>query len=223
MNSIVRARRTSTPPALPRRATIAVALVGCGLLLPRAALAETTRLAPIEIYGDEHAPEGGSPHAPRDPGLRARGGIVFASGGIATNSAYNGTGGGGGLGFHLGGQINNLVGVYLSGRFDTLLITGYGEGDVLVDFTLRDRIQIGAGLGFFGTYVFAIFGGGGGGAGLVVPFHFAATPALWRMRNGARTGFSIGLDLAPGIGFGSYYSSAPFAFSANLSLGWEWY
>jgi hypothetical protein len=201
-----------------RALTLALSATGFVLSLTRPAHAQTAQLAPIEIYGSEQAPP--DPRAPRDPGLRVRGGIVYLSGGIASNFAYNGTGGGAGLGFHLGAQVNNLIGVYLSARFDSVLVLNYGEGDVIVDFSLRDRVQLGIGLGGFG--VLNLFSGGG--AGLVVPFHFAATPALWHLRDGSRTGFSIGVDLAPGIGFGNYYySSTPVAFSANLSVGWEWY
>jgi hypothetical protein len=204
-----------------RSTTLVAALSVCAYAFPRSAHAQSTRLAPIEIFGDEPGPDDPS-RTPRDPGLRVRGGIQFASGGIASNFQYNGTGGGGGIGFHLGLQANNLVGVYLSARFDTLLYFGYGEGDAIVDFTLRDRVQIGIGLGAFGVY--NVFSGGGGG--VVFPFHFGVTPALWRFRDGSRTGLHIAIDLAPGIGFGGpyyYSSSAPPAFSANLAIGWEWF
>ncbi len=199
---------------------LASLVVGAVCLWPALVAAQEppeTYLPALSIYGGE-PPATAANQAPE--AARVRGGIGFLSLGFASGD-QGGGGGGVGLSAHLGVQLNKLIGVYGALRGHTILVGGDAELDAIVDFTLRDRVQIGFGIGGYAAYW--LFSSIAAPLGFVFPFHFAATPALWREADGRRHGFQISLDLAPGFAPDRWYGGVRFAGSAQLGVGWEWY
>jgi hypothetical protein len=129
--------------------------------------------------------------APEKDGVRFRGGIALAGGGLFVSGFSAGMGG---LDGRLGVQINNLIGIYAQphlsfGGGKTAWGTGFlgtAGSSALVDFTLFDHLTAGV-------------GGGGAllqnvGAG-ELHFRLAGYPVVGRGENGIRRkGFMLGLD-----------------------------
>lgn len=203
------------------RTVLASVVVGALCLAPALAAAQAaneTYLPPLSIYGGGSAPAAAANEAPDVP--RVRGGVNFFSLGFAASDQAGG--GGFGLGANLGVQVNRTIGVYASLRGHTLLIVGEAELDAIVDFTLRDRVQIGVGIGGYAAY--SVYMYGPAALGFVFPFHFAVTPALWRNPDGRRHGIQITLDLAPGFAPDRYsYGGVHTAGSGQIGVGWQWY
>lgn len=148
---------------------------------------------------------------PRD-GVRFRGGVALAGGGLFIAGYGLGLGGVDG---RLGVQINNMIGVYAQpyitfggGKIaGTPGVTGTAGSNVLVDFTFKDQIFVGAG------------GGGGLIGGLTAGqahLRLGGYPVVERGLNGIRRkGLMLGLDL--GLHFGSGFT----LLQPMLSVGYE--
>ncbi len=210
--------------ARPSRITLGCVALALASLAARESHAQETLLPVFEIYGDRQASR---PRRPREPGVHLRAGLGFLSAGFAFNT-NNHLVPGAGFSGHLGIQFNRLIGLYLAARYHTVIVLHEGEIDAILDFTLRDRVQVGGGIGFFATATSY-----NGATGVTFPFHVAMTPVLFVAEDGRRSGLHLTIDLAPGVTpsapaytCGYYYSASCgpfFAFTAAVGLGWEWY
>src|SRR5437868_5977902 len=85
-------------------------------LIASAQDASETYLPGLTIYGNEPA----TPATATPDTVRARGGVGFFDLGFAGSDQYGAAGGGVGLSFHVGVQVNNLIGIYAAVRGHSL-------------------------------------------------------------------------------------------------------
>lgn len=153
---------------------------------------------------------------------RIRGGIGIG-GGVASTVDYGAVfSAGPGLLAHFGVQASPLVGAYVSLRGYSLVFFSHLEADAMVDFTLFDRLQVGAGFGAFMIDNPRIFESGTRAArGFVVPVHIAIDTSSRPLATGGRRAFQIALDAGPAVAIDSNGSTHP-AFTAALDFIWYW-
>ena len=93
-----------------------------------------------------------TPSADRDLGMRGRFGIGGEAGGWL--EADGETAGAGILGIYmrLGLQVNNLVGLHLTGAASTLFLASYGRVALVIDFAPVNDFAVGTGLTVAGIF-----------------------------------------------------------------------
>lgn len=204
--------------------------VCAGLLVAMATLASSGAAAAQEPAQAPPAAEEKTDGARFRGGIRGEGGVLVAPDPGEALPAF-------GVQGHIGAQINDLVGVYWAPSLDIIVgsVGGVNLGSaVLVDFTLDDTIQLGAGPD---VGAFAAIGGdsnsvsGAGGALYGGRLHFAYFPVVGDGEDGIRRkGLALGLDvrmLVGDVGFatvstaGGTASASTFLVAPMAFLGYE--
>jgi hypothetical protein len=169
-----------------------------------------------------------------------RAGFEFAGFGYAgtTRGDQGERGFGPGLGGSVGLPATRLIAIVLSVRTYSILWFSSVEADLIVDFTIGDRVILGGGIGVLGLFApSSIDPAPASSASLMFPTRltFVAVPYLHR-NEARRHGFTVIMNVAPGVApyaLSSWYAcgqpayprpcQTEVALSASLGVGWEWY
>jgi hypothetical protein len=152
---------------------------------------------------------------------RLRAGIGGGGGGwVATSS---GGGGGLGLGFDLGGQLNDRFALYARVAADTLILTTWMYGAVVgeVDF---EHVTLGTGVGLMGNFSFPIFGSGSSASYVAFPIVLGITPSTRDDAAVRHTGFHIWVESVFGapLSSGRPTETRGFGWYGGIKFGYVW-